>query len=587
MASPTAPHHPESVFATEAAAVAAKYNNHGLLGCRNVSWSLPKTRSAAFLSSQSSTSTSMSTSSGGSEAAAAAALLARPPIDRPESVPPPERTVSGYCRFLFGAADVVVDAGGDEGRADGNNDSGTRARARAAAGQHKQQQQPSPSAAPAPTSIPLPLPIITNNNNNKSMAASATIITSMKRARSLGLGGRIPSVDLTAVAAAGLLDAADDAPAAPNPPTPQTYAPLPLPLPLPITPPSSSSQFAKTTPPRAPPPAKVAKCFNDDDAIATATTPPPPPPCFSCPPPPPRTTRARSAAASRTAPRFLGGAAEIAEALPNMPKEALLSCGAVARLEARLWRVDAGREPSSSSSSPSSSSPSRVVACVSVSVTAASPFCAPCPPPLPPPFSSMKSSHDPEESTFRLAMAIQASSSPRVVTTGLPLASSAEAAAAAAAAKRRRLAAAAAAAMTAGGGAAAARQTFPSSGRPGSAPGLSSGRLQGVHVLELLFVKKRTGGGDADGDGDEDEDDGEEQEDGADPLWHLPGQLDASRPLPQAPASFSRCFSKVVRRSRDDEMIVVDVAARVSDGAGGDLWLRASGRPLLVAAAEE
>ena len=366
--SPTAPHHPESAFAAAAAsAAAAAPNNLGILGCRNVSWALPLTRSAAFLPSHSSSSTSTCSGGGGGGGEGAAAPFAPPPpIDRPESVPPPERTVSGYCRFLFGTADVVVDAEGNDDDDNGGG-GGCGGGARASHHQQQQQQQPSPSAPAPPTSIPLPLPIITNNfkTTMRMAAAVTTAITSIKRARSLGLGGVIPSsVDLTAVAAGGALDAdSAAAPVASSSPHGDCLAPLPLPLPLPIV-----------------PPVKAAKCFDEATAAtagaATTTmlttqtpSPQPPPPWF----PPPRTTRARSAAASRTT----EAAAPAAAAPP------LFSFGGPFS-EIAASPLDASRS---------------------------------FPPAPPRSFSGRK--HKEEEDTFRLAMAIQASSNPRVVTTGL------------------------------------------------------------------------------------------------------------------------------------------------------------------------
>lgn len=149
-------------------------------------------------------------------------------------------------------------------------------------------------------------------------------------------------------------------------------------------------------------------------------------------------------------------------------------------------------------------------------------------------------------------MTIQASSSPWVVTTGPPAASSAEEAQAV-------------------GGGGATRQLFASSRLPGSA------RLADVNVLELLFVKRRSRGarGSCQDDDDEDED---EDEDGT-RFWHLSGPLDPSLPFFEAPESFICCSKEA---NLPDSL--VDVAARVSDGAGGDLWLRASGRPLAAAA---
>ena len=100
-----------------------------------------------------------------------------------------------------------------------------------------------------------------------------------------------------------------------------------------------------------------------------------------------------------------------------------------------------------------------------------------------------------------------------------------------------------------------------SSSRPGSARGL------GVEVLEVLFVKRR----DEEEDDDDEDNEKEEEEEGSS-FWHLLSPSSCS-PLPEeAPASFSSCFTSKARDSQQQHQLV-DVAARVSDGAGGELWL--------------
>lgn len=65
--------------------------------------------------------------------------------------------------------------------------------------------------------------------------------------------------------------------------------------------------------------------------------------------------------------------------------------------------------------------------------------------------------------------------------------------------------------------------------------------------------------------------------------WHLPGPLPPSCPLPEAPSQWCRFSNSNEEEEErededdDDDVTVVDVAARVSDGAGGDFWLQASG----------
>ena len=97
-------------------------------------------------------------------------------------------------------------------------------------------------------------------------------------------------------------------------------------------------------------------------------------------------------------------------------------------------------------------------------------------------------------------------------------------------------------------------------------------------------MKRRAAGGcgdDSDADNSDDDNNDDDINDDNARFWHLPGPLDPSLPLPEAPESFS---SNCCLESENSRNFLVDVAARVSDGAGGDLWLRASGLPLLEAA---